>query len=33
MARRLDPEDGFLAMLTGGKSPARAAKKKRAGSK
>jgi Rrf2 family protein len=33
VSRRLDPEDGFLAMLTGGKSPGRTSKKKRAGTK
>lgn len=30
ISRRLDPEDGFLAMLTEGKAPVRAAKTKRA---
>jgi hypothetical protein len=33
MSRRLDPEDGFLAMLSGGKPAKRTPKKKRAGAK
>ena len=33
MSRRLDPEDGFLAMLSGGKPPRRTPKKKGARAK